>query len=85
MGESALPDEQERIAHALVADSSVQRIIHMRTMHLGPDEILVAAKIDFGKVLNAQDLAQAIDAAEKRGRASTQSRLTIYIEPDITR
>jgi divalent metal cation (Fe/Co/Zn/Cd) transporter len=85
MGESALPDEQERIANALVADSSVQRIIHMRTMHLGPDEILVAAKIDFGTVLNAQDLARAIDAAEKRGRASTHSRLTIYIEPDITR
>ena len=85
MGESALPDEQEKIANALVADSSVQRIIHMRTMHLGPDEILVAAKIDFGSVLNAQDLARAIDAAEQRGRASTHSRLTIYIEPDITR
>ncbi len=85
MGESALPDEQERITNALVADSSVQRIIHMRTMHLGPDEILVAAKIDFGAVLNAQALAQAIDAAEKRVRASTHSRLTIYIEPDISR
>ena len=85
MGESALPDEQEKIANAFVADSSVQRIIHMRTMHLGPDEILVAAKIDFGSVLNAQDLARAIDAAEKRVRASTHSRLTIYIEPDISR
>jgi divalent metal cation (Fe/Co/Zn/Cd) transporter len=85
MGESALPDEQERITNALVADSSVQRIIHMRTMHLGPDEILVAAKIDFGAVLNAQDLARAIDAAEQRCRASTHSRLTIYIEPDISR
>jgi hypothetical protein len=54
-------------------------------MHLGPDEILVAAKIDFGAVLNAQDLARAIDAAEQRCRVSTHSRLTIYIEPDISR
>jgi hypothetical protein len=57
----------------------------MRTMHLGPDEILVAAKIDFGAILNAQELATAIDAAERRGRAASYSRLTIYIEPDISR
>jgi divalent metal cation (Fe/Co/Zn/Cd) transporter len=68
-----------------VADASVKRIIHMRTLHLGPDEILVAAKIDFGAIINAQELATAIDAAERRGRAATNSRLTIYIEPDISR
>ena len=85
LGESALPEEQERIANALVADASVKRIIHMRTLHLGPDEILVAAKIDFGVIINAQDLATAIDAAERRGRAASNSRLTIYIEPGISR
>jgi len=85
LGESALPEEQERIANALVADASVKRIIHMRTLHLGPDEILVAAKIDFGVIINAQDLATAIDAAERRCRAASNSRLTIYIEPGISR
>jgi len=46
---------------------------------------LVAAKIDFGVIINAQDLATAIDAAERRGRAASNSRLTIYIEPGISR
>ena len=85
MGESALAEEQENILRAISGDSTVKGIIHLRTLHLGPDEILVAAKVDFGSLLKTQDLALAIDAAEKRARASTTAQLTIYIEPDITR
>lgn len=85
MGESALPHEQEEIARAIRSDPVVKQIIHMRTLHLGPDEILVAAKIDFGSALSMNELAVAIDAAEARARQASSSRLTIYLEPDITR
>ena len=60
-------------------------IIHLRTMHLGPDQLLVAAKLDFDPSLNVADLATAIDDAEAGLRAAVPIATTIYIEPDILR
>ncbi len=85
VGEAATTAEVERITAALVADESVERLIHIRTLHLGPDELLVAAKIAFRHDDSAARVADAIDAAEARVRATTPMRCVIYLEPDIYR
>jgi cation diffusion facilitator family transporter len=85
MGEAALPEQQELIERALQDDPRVLSIVHSRTMHLGPDEVLLAAKIDFVNTLSVAQLAQAIDDAEVRARSVVDATLRIYIEPDIRR
>jgi len=85
MGESALPEQQELIERALQDDARVRSIVHLRTMHLGPDEILLTAKLEFIDTLSVQQLAQAIDDAEVRARSVVDATLRIYIESDIRR
>ena len=69
----------------MVAPASVLGIIHLRTMHLGPDDILVAAKVEFDHELDNPELAVAIDEVERSIRAAVPIATTIYIEPDIRR
>jgi cation diffusion facilitator family transporter len=83
LGEGATPEAVARIEAALVADPSVQRVIHMKTMHLGPDELLVAAKIAVAPTGSAAEVARTIDAAEARIRAAEPVARMIYLEPDI--
>jgi divalent metal cation (Fe/Co/Zn/Cd) transporter len=84
LGESASPAVQDAIATALVADG-VERIIHLRTMHLGPEEVLVAAKIAIAPTASGREIATAIDAAEARVRAAAPTARVIYLEPDLDR
>ena len=81
LGESAAPEAQSSIEAALVGIPGVDRVIHMKTMHLGPEELLVAAKIAVPAQATAAEVAASIDAAEvavarrSRWRArSTSSR-----------
>jgi cation diffusion facilitator family transporter len=83
LGEGANPEAVERIRAALEDDDLVERVIHMRTMHLGPEELLVAAKIAVPPGTSAEDVAAAIDAAERRVRAAEPVARVIYLEPDI--
>ncbi|GAB4080354.1 cation diffusion facilitator family transporter [Modestobacter muralis] len=83
VGESATPDAQRQIVAALVDGGSVQSVIHMRTQHLGPEELLVAAKIAVRHDDTAEAVAHAIDAAEARVRAAVPIARVIYLEPDI--
>ncbi len=83
LGEGATPEAVARIEAALLADDAVQRIIHMKTMHLGPDELLVAAKIAVTPTDSAAEVAHTIDAAETRIRAAEPVARMIYLEPDI--
>jgi len=85
LGESATASDQERIAAALRSVAGVEGIIHMRTMHLGPDELLVGAKIAVNRADSAADVAAAIDRAEARIREAVPIAEVIYIEPDILR
>lgn len=85
LGESADPDEREKIRAAIVDGETVTRIIHMRTLHLGPEELLIAAKIAVQHDDTAGEVARAIDAAEGRIRASVPIARAIYLEPDIYR
>jgi len=84
IGEAALPEQIEAIQQALVG-GTVSRVIHMKTLHLGPDQLLVAAKIAVEPTESAQAVAEAIDAAEVRVRAAVPLAQVIYLEPDIDR
>jgi divalent metal cation (Fe/Co/Zn/Cd) transporter len=61
----------------------VERVIHMKTMHLGPEELLVAVKIGVPRSADAVDVAKSIDAAERAMRAAEPTARVIYVEPDI--
>jgi cation diffusion facilitator family transporter len=84
IGESANREAVERIRAALVG-GAVEGVIHMRTMHLGPEELLVAAKIAVRGSESAAEVAAAIDEAERRVRAVEPIARVIYLEPDIRR
>lgn len=84
IGEAASPDAVDRISAALVGPG-VERVIHLRTLHLGPEELLVAAKIAVGRTATLDKVATAIDEAERRVRAVEPMARVIYLEPDIDR
>ena len=85
VGESATPEDQHKIVAALEGGGAGVSLIHMRTMHLGPDELLVAAKIAVEHDDTAATIAQAIDDAELRVRAAVPIARVIYLEPDLRR
>lgn len=85
IGEAASDSDIEKIQEALGSSPRVEAIIHMRTVHFGPDNLLVGAKVDFDNTLSVEELAQAIDQAESAVRAAVPTTTTIYIEPDIRR
>jgi divalent metal cation (Fe/Co/Zn/Cd) transporter len=85
IGESASPDMERRIVDALNGHDEVNHLIHLRTEHLGPDELLVAAKVEFTHSLTMHELASAIDEAEARVRQAVPAARLIYLEPDIQR
>ncbi|MFC7326840.1 cation diffusion facilitator family transporter [Marinactinospora rubrisoli] len=83
IGESA-SDEHVRLIERAIADGPEgDALIHMRTMHLGPEELLVAAKIAIDRGDSATEVAHAINAAERRIREAVPIARLIYIEPDI--
>ncbi|GAA3069652.1 cation diffusion facilitator family transporter [Streptomyces glomeratus] len=83
LGEAAGPDVVRKIEAATVDGETVTRVIHMRTLHLGPEELLVAAKIAVQHDDTATQVAAAINAAEARIRAAVPIARVIYLEPDI--
>ena len=85
IGESATPDVQQQIRAAIEGSAPVSRLIHLRTLHLGPDELLVGAKVEFSSTLDVPGLARAIDEVEARVRAVVSEARVIYIEPDVQR
>ena len=85
IGESASAEVQRMVVAALEDGPEVSRVIHMRTVHISPDSILVAAKIAVRATDSAAQIAAGIDAAERRVRAAVPIAETIYLEPDIYR
>ncbi|GAA2284069.1 transporter [Streptomyces ruber] len=83
LGESAGIEAVRKIETAIVDGETVTGIIHMRTLHLGPEELLVAAKIAVQHDDTAAEVASAIDAAESRIREAVPIARVIYLEPDV--
>ncbi|OLF04649.1 cation transporter [Actinophytocola xinjiangensis] len=84
IGEGATPKEFDAI-NAAVVGGKVTRLIHIRTQYVGPDELLVAAKIALEPGLSLAEVAGEIDRAESRIRSTVASARLIYLEPDLER
>ncbi|WP_113717407.1 cation diffusion facilitator family transporter [Arthrobacter dokdonensis] len=82
LGEAATEEDLRAIEASLVGPG-VSGIIHLKTLHLGPEELLVAAKIAVTEAETGAQIAQAIDAAEERVRSAVPIATVIYLEPDI--
>ncbi len=85
VGESVTRENLAAIEEGIAASPRVQRLIHLRTQHLGPEQILVAAKLQFDPDLDMEGLARAIDETEKLIRDRLSGETFIFIEPDIYR
>jgi cation diffusion facilitator family transporter len=94
VGESATPQTQRTVEAALLGPggaggaggvAAVERVIHLRTLYLGPEEMLVAAKLAMPAAADLRAVAAAIDAAEARVRAAVPTVTLMYLEPDIDR
>jgi cation diffusion facilitator family transporter len=83
LGESATKADVAKIRDAIESDGT--GIIHLKTMHLGPEELLVAAKITIGAADSGLEIARLIDAAEDRIRTAVPIARVIYLEPDVHR
>ncbi|MGB4135534.1 MAG: cation diffusion facilitator family transporter [Microbacterium sp.] len=85
VGEGATDADHDRIVDAIQAGSEVEKLIHMKTLYLGPDELLVAAKIALTQNKTIREAAGDIDAIEKRIRDAVPTARVIYLEPDVYR
>lgn len=85
IGESATEVDEELIRSAIDASPVVNELISLRTEHIGPDEILVAAKVEFDRSLTMAQLAAAIDEVEVAIRAVVPAAKRIFLEPDVVK
>lgn len=83
LGETATPRVQKTIRDSVESDGSVQRLIHLRTQHLGPDELLIGAKVAFVEDLSVPELAAAVNRVEASVRHAVPEARVMYIEPDV--
>jgi cation diffusion facilitator family transporter len=85
IGESAVGEIEKKIVAELESVDEIDRVIHLRTLHIGPEELLVAVKIAVTSDDTAAEVARGIDAAESRIRQAVPMARHIYIEPDLDR
>jgi cation diffusion facilitator family transporter len=85
VGEGATAEDTGKIRKALSGTPGVQSVIHMKTLYLGPDEIMVGAKIGVASTATGKFIAQVIDEAEVNIRNAVPAARVIYLEPDVLR
>jgi cation diffusion facilitator family transporter len=85
IGEAATADTERAVVTALEDSPELEQVIHLRTLHLGPDSLLIAAKVAVRPQASGSAIAGAIDAAEQRVRAAVPIAQVIYLEPDLYR
>jgi cation diffusion facilitator family transporter len=85
VGEGATAEDTGKIRKALKNTPGVESIIHMKTLYLGPDELMVGAKIAVTEKVTGKQIAEIIDAAESSMRSAVPAARVIYLEPDIQR
>ncbi len=85
VGEGATDGDHEKIVSAIEGTPGLDSLIHIKTLYLGPDELMVAAKFAVAPKATAAEVAKVIDAAEVRIRSAVPAARVIYLEPDILR
>jgi cation diffusion facilitator family transporter len=85
IGEAADPTVVERLKAAMLEGDEVSSLIHLRTLQLGPDDVLVAAKVDLAGEPGEAEIARAIDRVESRMRVAVPNARLIFLEPDVAR
>jgi divalent metal cation (Fe/Co/Zn/Cd) transporter len=85
IGESARPRIYQEIRDAMLRSPHVEEVIHLRTQHFGPEQLLVGAKIAFDPDLTFDQLADAINGVEQHVREVVPIARPMYIEPDLVR
>jgi cation diffusion facilitator family transporter len=83
VGEGANEEDAQKINDAINGHSEVEALIHIKTLYLGPDELMVAAKVAFAAKTTLADVARSINAVEASIRAAVPIARVIYIEPDV--
>ncbi|WP_336659806.1 cation diffusion facilitator family transporter [Leucobacter sp. USHLN153] len=83
VGEGASDEDVAKIEAALLNSQDVDRIIHMKTLYLGPDEFMVGAKVDIAATKTMSEVSVIINLAERRVREAVPAARVIYIEPDV--
>ncbi|ACY99589.1 MULTISPECIES: cation diffusion facilitator family transporter [Thermomonospora] len=83
IGEGAGPEVEQQIVAALESVEEVARVIHIRTQYVGPEELLIAAKIAVHHDETAAEIARGINAAEEKVRSQFPHARLIYLEPDL--
>ena len=83
VGEGASDEDVAKIESALLASSEIERIIHMKTLYLGPDEFMVGAKIGVAAERTMREVSVIVNLAERRIREAVPAARIIYVEPDV--
>ena len=85
IGEAASDADQQAIQAAIEIEPSVQRLIHLRTQHIGPDELLVGAKVELVDGLEFREVTEVVNNIETSVRRAVPTARVMYLEPDIFR
>ncbi|MGI5239563.1 cation diffusion facilitator family transporter [Dactylosporangium sp. CA-139066] len=85
VGEAASKANIARIRSSLLTEPLFDRVVHLRTMHLGPEDLLVAAKVTVAEGTVAEDISRATNSAEARIRDAVPIATLIFVEPDVYR
>jgi cation diffusion facilitator family transporter len=83
LGEATSPQEQAAIRRTLASTPGIAQLVQLYTMHLGPEEVLVVAKVELDPALSADEVARVIDAAQARVGQAVPSARVVYLEPDL--
>lgn len=83
LGESAGKADAAAIRAAISSTEGVERLIHLRTQHMGPDELLVAAKVQFDAGYTTAELTAAIERVETNTRRAVPIARPMYVEPGV--
>ncbi len=83
IGEAAIPEHIAALKRAVEEIPAVTRIIDLRTQHIGPDELLVAAKLEFVRSLSNREISSAVNEVETALRSAVPLDMQIYLEPDL--
>ena len=84
IGEGALPEDRQRLLDEASKATGVRRIVHMRTQHLGPDELLIGLKVEFDRDLGMAEIARAVNEIESRLAEAVPYKTVAYVDPELS-